>query len=410
MVVTILHILRWLLLIAEVVFALPVLYLALVAVSAMLSLKKRATEATSTVSDNAARTNFAILIPAHNEEGIIAKLLNSLAAVDYPHDSYTVYVIADNCTDKTAELARTFDGVLAYERFNTEKRGKGYALNWMFATLDEEQRVHDAYIVIDADSVVEPTFLRAMARELQRGAQALQAQNTVLNIMDSPSTIMRWIALTLMNHVRPLGRNGLGASSTLTGNGMCLSRTLLQRHPWEAFGIAEDYQYYLTLVLTDGICVRYVPDAIVRSEMPVTFEQMRTQDIRWEGSASSQPTQHVALSLLSTSLRHHDFVRFEALAELLTPTLSSLVGGCGIALLGSLLLWSLPNLLLSLLLLGGLLLYIGSALYVLRPPRTVYMALLYAPRFILWKLWVLLVLKHNKKYTGQWIRTNRIQS
>jgi cellulose synthase/poly-beta-1,6-N-acetylglucosamine synthase-like glycosyltransferase len=405
----ILHILRWILLAAEILFALPILYLCVLSVSAIRSLKKRQASK-STSADTVAHINFAVLIPAHNEEGILAKLLSSLAAVEYPKEQFTVYVIADNCTDKTAELARTFDGVRAYERFNTELRGKGYALNWMFATLEQEQHVHDAYIVLDADSVVEPTFLQAMARELQRGAQALQAHNTVLNTTDSPSTALRWIALTLMNHVRPLGRNGLGGSSTLTGNGMCLSHALLQHHPWQAFGIAEDYQYYLTLVLEDGERVRYVPDAVVRSEMPITFAQMRTQDIRWEGSAETHTTESVALSLLKAGLKQRDFVRLEALAELLVPPLSSIVGCCLIALVGSLLLWSLPNILLSLLLLGGLLLYIGSALYILHPPRAVYMALLYAPGFILWKLKVLLFLRKSKTHTGQWIRTSRISS
>ena len=119
----------------------------------------------------------------------------------------------------------------------------------------------------------------------------------MLNVSESPSTALRLIALTLINHVRPLGRNGLGASSTLTGNGMCLSRALLMRYPWQAFSIAEDYQYYLTLV-QHGERVRYVPEAIVRSQMPTTFAQMRTQDIRWESSERSQSTWRIALRLL----------------------------------------------------------------------------------------------------------------
>src|SRR5262249_32852895 len=143
-----------------------------------------------------AQTTFAILIPAHNEETILHKLLESLSELAYPEELYSVYVIADNCTDNTAELARQFAGVQAYERFNQEKRGKGYALNWMLQQLEESQQVYDAYIVLDADSVVVPGFLRAFAKELGRGAKALQACNTVLNVTDSPSTALRWVALT----------------------------------------------------------------------------------------------------------------------------------------------------------------------------------------------------------------------
>ncbi len=152
---------------------------------------------------------------------ILSNLLESLAQLDYPQELYTTYVIADNCTDTTANLASQFDGVRVYERFNEKERGKGYALNWIWQQLEDKQ--HDAYVVLDADSVVVPTFLRSMDSELAQGALALQACNTVLNVTESPSTALRWIALTLMNHVRPLGRNGIGGSSTLTGNGMCLS-------------------------------------------------------------------------------------------------------------------------------------------------------------------------------------------
>lgn len=336
---------------------------------------------------------------------MLGALLESLAALNYPRDRYTVYVIADNCTDGTALLARAAGWVRVYERADQTRRGKGYALNWILQRLEEEQRAHDAYVVLDADSVVDPELLQAFARELAQGAEAAQAYNGVLNITDSPSSALRWMALALVNHVRPLGRNGLGSSSTLTGNGMCLRRSLLQRHPWQAFTIGEDYQYYLTVVEQGGR-VRYVPEAIVRSEMPVTFEQMKTQDVRWE-SVGSQPTWRIALRLARAGLAARDLVRLEAVAELLTPPLSVLVAGCALTLLASALLWTLPGALGGLALSMGLLVYIASPLYLLRPPRAVYLALLHAPLFILWKLWVVVALRSNKKHTSEWVRTSR---
>jgi cellulose synthase/poly-beta-1,6-N-acetylglucosamine synthase-like glycosyltransferase len=350
--------------------------------------------------------NFAILIPAHNEVAVLGSLLKSLTALDYPEDHYTVYVVADNCTDATAELARSSDGVRVYERFEQEKRGKGFALNWLLQQLIRDQLIYDAYVILDADSVVDPAFLQVMNQGLIQGNRALQAHNNVLNVTDSSSTALRWLALTLMNHVRSLGRNGLGCSATLTGNGMCLSRSLLERYPWQAFSLAEDYQYYLILA-ENGEKVRYMPEAIVRSEMPSTFAQMRTQDIRWEASQGSQSTRRSAWKLLKAGLRHRDIARIEAMAELLTPPLSYLVSSCLLVFAGSLLLWSWPDLLISVALIGGLMYYIGTAFVLLRPPRTVFLALLSAPRFMLWKLWVVLVLKRSKKYTSEWIRTSR---
>ena len=187
---------------------------------------------------------------------------------------------------------------------------------------------------------------------------------------------------------------------------MCLSHNLLIRYPWRAFAIAEDYQYYLTLI-QHGERVRFIPEAVVRSQMPTTFTQMRTQDVRWESEEPSQSTWRIALKLLTNGLRLRDFVRLEAVAELLVPPLSLLMGLCLLTLIVSLLVWSLQGLLISLLLVGGLLCYIGTAFYLLRPPYRVYRAFFHAPGFMAWKLWVYFVVRRSKKHTGEWIRTSR---
>src|SRR6266699_3978744 len=314
----IIYVLRWLLLAMEALIAGPIIYLYIISISAIITQKRRQTQTAQFLSAAEPMcSTFAILIPAHNEQDILGTLLDSLAGLDYPRDQYTVHVVADNCTDSTANVARATGWVHVHERFDKIKRGKGYALNWLMQELEENQLIYDAYVILDADSVVVPTFLQSMARELARGAQAMQACNTVLNLSDSPSTALRFVALTLVNHVRPLGRNGLGASSNLSGNGMCLSRPLLLRYPWQAYSLSEDYQYYLTLV-RHGERVLYLPEAIVRSEMPSTFAQMRTQDIRWESLDGSQPAWKTAWHLLRAGVKNRDFARIEAIAELLT--------------------------------------------------------------------------------------------
>ncbi|HEU5378207.1 MAG TPA: glycosyltransferase family 2 protein [Ktedonobacteraceae bacterium] len=397
------QLLRWLLWMIEAVLALPILYLCLVSVSALLRVRRRKKDALAFPQPSA---RFALLIPAHNEAGILGGLLESLVALHYPQEKYDVYIVADNCDDTTAELARVHGLAQVYERFDQTMRGKGFALRWLLDRLASEQRIYDAYVILDADSVVDPAFLQAMNAGLAQGAQALQAHNTVLNTLDSSSTVLRWLALTLMNHVRPLGRNGLGGSSTLTGNGMCLTDALLKLYPWRAFALSEDYQYYLTLA-QNGEGVVYMPEAIVRSEMPRTFAQMRTQDIRWEGGQDGNSTWGMVWKLLVAGVRKRSFICLEAIAELLVPSLSSLVGCCLLVLLVSLLLWSLPGLLISLLLIAGMMCYIGSAIWFLRAPRAVLQALLSAPGFILWKLWVLLVVKRRKNHVSAWVRTSR---
>ena len=399
----VIQVFRWLLLGVEIGIGFPVLYLCVVTASALWSARRRQKRPVVFASPAA---RFAILVPAHNEIAVIGKLLESLDSLDYPNEQYTVCVVADNCTDMTAEFVRSYGRAHVYERFDQERRGKGFALNWLLQQLEQEQLVFDAYVVLDADSIVDPAFLRAMDYGLSQGAQALQAHNTVLNATDSPSTALRWLALSLMNHVRPLGRNGLGASSTLTGNGMCLSHQLLERYPWQSFGLAEDYHYYLMLV-QHGEKVLYMPEALVRSEMPLTFEQMRTQDIRWEVPQGAGSVWKVTWQLLKGAISKHDLKRIEAIAELLTPSFSYLLAGSLLMLAASLLCWSLLDLLVGLALVGGILYYLSSAFVLLHPPRTVFRALASAPRFMFWKLWVVLVLKRSKKPPTEWIRTSR---
>lgn len=399
----VIQILRWLVLGVEGVLALPVLYLCMVSISATLSTKRCKKMAGAYPPPHA---KFAILIPAHNEVAVLGMLLESLAAVNYPKDHYAVYVVADNCTDTTADLARTRGWAHVYERFDQQKRGKGYALNWLLQQLKKDRLHYDAYVILDADSVVDSTFLLAMNNELLQGGRALQACYTVLNATESPSAALRWIAFSLINYVRPLGRNGIGASATLAGNGMCFSYDLLEQYPWQAFSLAEDYQYYLKLV-QHGERILYVPDAVVRSVMPTKFTQMRTQDIRWEANTSSESVWKTTWMLLNAGIRNSDFVRLEAIVELLTPPLSLLASWCLLTLIVSLVLWSPSGLCIGLFLTGGLMSHLATAMYLLRPPRTVYRALLHAPGFVLWKLWVLLVLRRSKKYTSEWIRTSR---
>jgi len=402
-----LDVLHWLLLLGEALIAGPILYLSVVTVAALAaSTRAEGRPAAQLPANDDELPHFAVIVPAHDEEPVLGKLLANLTELNYPPARREVIVVADNCADRTAEIARAAGGALVYEREHATLRGKGYALRWIFERLDAEGRVYDAYVVVDADSVVAPDFLAALAAEIGRGARALQAANTVWNTTAAPSTVIRWLALTLMNHVRPLGRNALGFSSTLNGNGMCLTRAVLEQYPWRAFGLTEDRQYYLTLV-EHGERVRYVPGAVVRSVMPTTFAQMRTQDVRWGADAPGESRWKVARRLVAAGLRARDRARVEAAMEHITPPLSVLVASCALALIAAVALRWLPGLAVALALCAGLIIYLGSAFYLLRPPRAAYKALLYAPGFVVWKLWVFFVLRRSRRHTAEWVRTTR---
>ena len=118
---------------------------------------------------------FAVVVPAHNEELSIARTLESLLSIDYPQDSYDVIVVADNCTDATAAIARAA-GAKVYERSDITLRGKGYALRWCFDAILNQQPSYDGIVVIDADSVASVNFLSVMNFYLDRGAGAFLSE------------------------------------------------------------------------------------------------------------------------------------------------------------------------------------------------------------------------------------------
>lgn len=397
------------LLLVEIGLAIPALYLATVTLAALRA-TRRQPPLPAPGQPGQVWPQLITLIPAHNEELLIGRLLETLAQLHYPHERLAAYVIADNCDDATAEIARAFAREHAWahvlERSDATLRGKGYAIRWALEQAQVAGAQYDACVLFDSDSLVDADCLLALAAEYQRGADAVQGHYAVSNAFASPSTSLRWLALTLMNHVRQLGRSTLGASSTLTGNGMLFSRALLERRPWNAFGLTEDYEYYIELV-EHGERIRYAPGALVKAEMPMTFSQMRVQDTRWE-SGLERSTGAIALSLLRAAARHRSAAPLEALLELLTPPLSLLVGLSTIALIAALALgWPLA-LILALIIWACVGLYIGSALWLERPPLPFYRALLYAPMYLCWKLWVKIVVVRLPHRSREWIRTSRV--
>ena len=110
---------------------------------------------------------------AHNEEAVVSELVKNLRSLDYPDELYDIFVVADNCTDKTAEVARAA-GANVHERFNKEEVGKGYAMGWMFDRVEQMDRKYDAFLIFDADNLVHPQFMLEMNDHLEKGESVIQ--------------------------------------------------------------------------------------------------------------------------------------------------------------------------------------------------------------------------------------------
>ena len=123
---------------------------------------------------------FMAIIPAHNEEAVVKNLIDSLKAQNYNKDLYDIYVIADNCTDNTAKIAKEA-GAIVYERFDNTKKTKGYALDWFLKQKIKEDAPYDAFFVFDADNIVDPNFIKNMNKHLCQGEDVVQGYRDIKN-------------------------------------------------------------------------------------------------------------------------------------------------------------------------------------------------------------------------------------
>lgn len=353
--------------------------------------------------ETCSRARFAVLVPAHNEEVLLPRLLRSIGALDYPSDLYDVHVVADNCNDGTSAVARSC-GAGVYERRDDELRGKGYALRWLLAQLRNSGQSYDAYVFLDADSVVSENFLHVMNRHLARGDQVIQSYYGVLNPGDSWTSALRFAALALYNGLRPRGRDALGLSAGIRGNGMAFTSDVLARFGWEAFTLAEDVEFHLKLVEA-GVRVRYASEATVLGEMPVSLRQAHSQNVRWE-RGRLQMLRALGPRLLTAGLRRGSPMVLDALAEQLVPPLSILTGLTGLTFLATVISrFPGPRRLASLLLLGQIG-YVLTGLRLAGAGGTTYLALLRAPIYILWKMLIYGRAVASME-ESQWVRTSR---
>lgn len=245
-------------------------YLFLAAVQLLWGERRRST------ATNATHT-FAILIPAHDEEAALPTTLATCAALDYPADRFMVYVVADNCTDRTAEVAAAA-GAVVLERHDDEQRGKGPALAWALERVLPARP--DAVVVLDADCRLDPHALREFDERLSAGDAVLQASYVAANPEESGISYAVAVGNVLENDLFYAPKSRLGLAVLLRGTGMVFRRDVLERHPWRAHSVTEDTEYTLEL-LRAGLRVRFLPHTRVVSDFPTQAGQLRVQRQRW---------------------------------------------------------------------------------------------------------------------------------
>lgn len=222
------------------------------------------------------RSRFAVFIPAHNEQNVIQDSLKSILAAHYPSDNFTVHVVADNCTDNTAQCARNA-GVNVLERHNLLQRGKQFALEWAFNQIDLDN--FDAVVILDADNHIDPKFFSVLDHYLQTGHKVLQAYEETKNPNDSWISMNNAYIYWYMFRMQMI-RKALGMSVWLAGTGVCISIEVLERIGWHVTTIVDDVEFTCQLLL-HGEKVMLADGAVIYDQKPVKLMDSMKQRLRW---------------------------------------------------------------------------------------------------------------------------------
>ena len=264
-------------LILEVGLGIVVAILWLPLLSELLSVFKRNRAGSTPGVSSAEVPRLLFLVPAHDEELLIAGCVRSLVGMNYPRGKTRIIVIADNCSDQTAEIART-EGAEALIRVDRDAPGKPRALAW---ALDQiELRDWDACVIVDADSTVAPGFATGVAKLAPLNDIAFQSNIGMLNEFENWLTRLGGVLARCRYEVTYPLKQSAGLNCPINGNGMGFGTNLLIRDGWRAFSITEDSEQYA--VYTEaGVPIRHASEADLFAQEPRSLDQGVTQRRRW---------------------------------------------------------------------------------------------------------------------------------
>lgn len=225
---------------------------------------------------------FAILVAARNEKNVISQLIDSAKNQKYPSDMYDIYIVADNCTDNTAEIARNA-GAIVFERSDTVNVGKGFALDFLFQKIFEEKgnEYYDGYFIFDADNLLDENYIYEMNKVFSSGYEIITSYRNSKNY-DS-SWVSAGYSLGFLRDAKFLhnARMIVNSGSVISGTGFLVKNTIINEHGgWKFFTLTEDCEFSIKNII-DGHKVGYCHDAIFYDEQPVDFMTSVRQRLRW---------------------------------------------------------------------------------------------------------------------------------
>lgn len=343
------------------------------------------------------------LVPAHDEELLIGRTAAALGALDYPLDRMRIAVVADNCSDATAEMARDA-GLEVFERRDPARPGKPYALEWALEEVGLDGV--DAVVIVDADTEIDPDFGRALAIRAPLEGVAFQGFNGVSNPEDNSLTRMSAVFSSARYHFQFPLKERVGLNVPIQGAGSVLGGELLRERGWEAFSICEDWELYAIYTLA-GIRIGVEPRARILAQEARSLSQSRSQRERWAAGKITVLLNQFLPILRSGSVGFHQ--KLDLLGELLAPG-PAVHLGVAVVLVAVTVLLPLPIApwIIALVLLGVSRTALYSGLAILAAPRPVRTAaaFMYLPFYTVWRLGVQ-VLSFRMVGNKPWVRTER---
>lgn len=225
---------------------------------------------------------YAVLIAARNEAKVIKNLLDSLRAQDYPKDFYRIFLVADNCTDNTAQIGREC-GAVVYERFNDTEKGKGYALNYLIECInrDYKEDLPDAYIVFDADNTMEKNYITEMNKVYSAGYEVVTSYRNASNYSDGWRAAGQGMYFLRDARIMNLARMRIGSNTFVAGTGFLFSREIAKRYGgWPFHTLTEDGEFTMHNAV-NGAKTGYANDAVFYDEQAVDIKTSWNQKLRW---------------------------------------------------------------------------------------------------------------------------------
>lgn len=268
---------------------------------------------------------YAVLISARNEGAVIGELLESLHRQNYPQELLDIYVVADNCTDKTAQIAEDH-GAIVYERFDRRLVGKGYALNYLFEKIYARSglEAYDGYFVFDADNVLDENYVREMNKVFDNGYEIVTSYRNSKNY--GSNWISAGYALWFLRESKYLNgaRMQCGTSCAISGTGFLVAnRIIRENNGWKHHLLTEDIEFSTDNII-QGRVIGYCEQAVLYDEQPTDFHESWNQRLRWT-KGFYQVFANYGGQLLNGILEQHRFQCYDMLMTLAPATLLTLL-------------------------------------------------------------------------------------